>query len=819
MLTKAKIQTKLIVGTVIGILLMAMAMIYMDYNAFKKELNSEIMDKATRIKKIFNEKMNSTTKELKASVEVLAKNQKLNRLFAEGKRDSLLLALKEHFSLLAKKYNLIDQFQYHTPPAISFLRLHKPNKFGDDLSSFRKTVIKCNQNKKPVIGIEVGRGGPGIRIVYPVFYNNKHIGSVEFGVSLDYILNSISKIEHIDYTIGIYKDVFKQARRFENKQKDVVIDNIIFYTFSHDTIKQIIKSHYQEKEIYSFNRKKLFNASIELTDFSGKNIGKLFYIIDVSDSFTTEENRLYQRIFIILSFGIIISLIIYFLLRKVLKPLRRLNNILKEFAKGSGDLTKRIPVKYASCNELTGLNMKECNNEDSQDPCWVVIGEYSLNKKCPLLLNGKVDKCENCIVFKHSATDEISELSIWFNTFLVNIGGLIKNTLYSLSQLTVKIPQIEEKLIELDMASKRNLEDSMQVASASEEMSSAVDDIASNTSNASAKAKETIKLTEIGQNFISETVEQSELIKKELDGLNKKINFLTGNSKNIVEILSVINDIADQTNLLALNAAIEAARAGEHGRGFAVVADEIRKLAEKTQDSIKQIEAMVNEIQTNIKDVDHSADTVEKAVDEEVNLTDKTKQSFSDIFKEIKELEALTANIATAIEEETSVISEISNNIERISRASESTNINVNNVTKEMYDITNQLKNVMKTFINFKTNSKNTHFIMAIINHTIFLNNILFCILENKCVFNIITDHTLCEFGKFYYGIGQKLFSHDKNFIDIEEPHINLHKYGKLVVEAIQNGKTDKINESFENLQESAALLHSKLSILIERYK
>jgi methyl-accepting chemotaxis protein len=113
--------------------------------------------------------------------------------------------------------------------------------------------------------------------------------------------------------------------------------------------------------------------------------------------------------------------------------------------------------------------------------------------------------------------------------------------------------------------------------------------------------------------------------------LAEKLNHLNSEASQVKRILSVIGDIADQTNLLALNAAIEAARAGEHGRGFAVVADEVRKLAEKTQHSLVEINATINIIVQSISDATdqmhqntdamHNVSTLSERVDRNINQT------------------------------------------------------------------------------------------------------------------------------------------------------------------------------------------------------
>ena len=102
--------------------------------------------------------------------------------FAAGDRKYLADTFVPAFKLLARDYG-VEQFQFHTPPATSFLRVHKPEKFGDDLSAFRGTVLATNKNQKPTRGLEGGVAGLGARGMVPVFRDGKHVGSVEFGMS------------------------------------------------------------------------------------------------------------------------------------------------------------------------------------------------------------------------------------------------------------------------------------------------------------------------------------------------------------------------------------------------------------------------------------------------------------------------------------------------------------------------------------------------------------------------------------------------------------------------------------------------------------
>jgi len=380
--------------------------------------------------------------------------------------------------------------------------------------------------------------------------------------------------------------------------------------------------------------------TIHQSDVALKSL--LTFINDAID--TKETNIITVSIFIFLLILSIMTLFTYLISRKINTQIEKIS----------------LSVKNITTNKDLSLSIE--TNEENE------ISELAQN------LNFMFANLREVIDDAKGSSAENSSISHQLSTTSIQVGSNVEASVAIINDTTIKTGHIANKMLNAVEDAKNNKEEMLK---ANNMLNEARDDI--------------LHLTSKVQNAAEAETELASNIEK-----------LSQDMDQVKSVLLVISDIADQTNLLALNAAIEAARAGEHGRGFAVVADEVRKLAERTQKTLNEINVTINlivqssnsaseqmgvnstqmqELVELSSEVEHKIDTTTTIVNNATNTTDKTVEEFQTTEVDI-------SSISAQISEINSISSENARSVEEIASASE----HLNNLTDSLTNKLEQFK-------------------------------------------------------------------------------------------------------------------------------
>ncbi|MCK5111350.1 MAG: HAMP domain-containing protein [Arcobacteraceae bacterium] len=655
MLKDASIQKKF---TVIAITITVVVLLasYLFLNTYKSKTEAEVYNKTKYDLNLLVEDRIASKKAVGISNAVsIANDGRIKKALRTNDRKWAILTLGFIHDKMKESTPFKNiKVHVHTKNNHSFVRAWKLKKFGDDLSSFRASVVKVNSSKKAVNTFELGKAGLSLRSVVPVTDDDgTHLGSLEFMQGLNSVAKLFNKSKDgflllMDTKVSTVK-TFDKSSRF----KDYIISQkFINKEFLADAktinIQKLLSSG-------SFSGKKYFFTYSYVKDFQDKKLG----IYLVGRPLSVVEHSVEEAALLIN-----VALILLVLLSVILL-VSTLINLKKTILEPLGTLTDSViaMMKFSSANQLIEIKSNDEIGElaghfneymqslrDTMAKDQQVVEEvdkaiqmaragffvYTIeaqtdNRSTNDLKNSvndmikdlgtKFSAIDNALIqygnakfdYKFNVDDVSGTIgSIVFGTRAIgsNISELLATIMMSGEQLSHNIDVLSTSANSLSRSANAQAASLEETAAAVEEISSNIQSSSQNVEKMSVLSAEVTSSATSGQELASQTATS-------MDDINKEVTAIS-------EAIGIIDQIAFQTNILSLNAAVEAATAGEAGKGFAVVAQEVRNLASRSAEA-------ANEIKTLVESANVKANSGKKIADEMIagynELNDKIGQN------------------------------------------------------------------------------------------------------------------------------------------------------------------------------------------------
>ena len=541
---------------------------------------------------------------------VVAKIPAVQEAVANNDRDALMRLFGAGMASLKSDYG-VDQFQFHTPPAISFLRVHQPAKFGDDLSGFRKTVVAANSERKTIVGLESGVAGLGIRGIVPIVSAGRHLGSIEFGLTFGRtFFDEFKRARNIDVAF-----LLTDASGF--KEFASTMGNQSF--FGNEDYRQGTSGRFvsQRGELNGVPTAALLGP---IKDFSGQPIGVVELVMDNSEYVQAHSRACYLAIVATLIGVLFAALGGLLVARGISRPIMRMTAAMRDLADGNLDV--------------------EVEAGERKDEVGQMARAVAVFKDSAIRVRRMQDEQEQA---KARAEEERRRTMMMIaDSFEASVSGIVNG-------VSSAATEMEATARSMTSIADRSKEQTFTVSNASELASSNVSTVASAAEQLSSSMNEISRSLAHASTVVGKAAEEGQQS-------NDKVQRLNIAASKIGEVVALINQIASQTNLLALNATIEAARAGDSGRGFAVVASEVKTLATQTAKATEEIRAQIAEVQADTADTVQSISMICRTIQE----VDEISQA---IASSVGQQDAATREIASNVQSAASRVEEVTRNV------------------------------------------------------------------------------------------------------------------------------------------------------------
>ncbi|MDE1237219.1 methyl-accepting chemotaxis protein [Vibrio aestuarianus] len=443
-----------------------------------------------------------------------------------------------------------------------------------------------------------------VTIAEPVRINGQFAGVVGADVLIDQLINDVISLDAGKNAYAMLIDA-QNGTFLAHPDKNYLLKPVssLSKTLQMSMIEQAMSSATIEEITIKGQDKLFYFAKVPQTDW-------IFAIeMDRATEEAAHTSLLQGLIITAFMITIVVIVLVSWLVSFLFRDLGRVSKALEEIASGEGDLTQRLEPR---------------------------------------------------------SDDEVGQLAHNFNTFVGNMHTMVSTLSLVSAALSEQSKQTASQAEERSSRIRLQQDEINMVATAINEMAAATQEIAGNADHTAQNAGEAVTACVHGSDQVSQTQGSIQNLAQEVQVATDVIQELEAHGKHINTILATIQNIAEQTNLLALNAAIEAARAGEQGRGFAVVADEVRVLSQRTHASTKEIQQMIETLQSTTGKAVGIMDDSRMLAGTSVDDANAASASLTQIHESVERISDMATQIASAAEEQASVTSEITRNTEGI---------------------------------------------------------------------------------------------------------------------------------------------------------
>jgi methyl-accepting chemotaxis protein len=488
---------------------------------------------------------------------------------------------------------VVSAMDYFNGPRAQYSRVEDPfvgNYGGSDKTVFRLMVPISNTRNEIIGGLGMLLDISGVQpTVMDTVKNNEEISSMSIYASTGYILGS-----YVPDRVG---KMLKDVDTGYGDQVDKVVEAVA--KGENMTLNNYVPALHT-------------NVYMTLVSFEISDSGTSWTVmIGLEESYIMREVDSMREFTIMIAavFVILSAIIVYFVVNSVTKPIVKVTDTLKDISEGEGDLTRTINI---NAKDETGDLAHYFNNTLEK-----IRNLVKTIKNQTVTLSDIGTELSSNMTETAAAINEITANIQSIKGRVINQSASVTETNATMEQITVNIHKLNDE-VELEAESVS------QSSSAIEEMLANIQSVTTTLIKNADNVKTLTQAAEVGRTGLQDVASDIQEISRESEGL--------------LEINSVMENIASQTNLLSMNAAIEAAHAGEAGKGFAVVADEIRKLAESSGEQSKTISTVLKKIKGSI--------------DKIMSSTDRVLKEFESIDSSVKTVAQQEENIRNAMEEQ-----------------------------------------------------------------------------------------------------------------------------------------------------------------------